>query len=144
MRAGLVGLTVLVAAAVAVGALTGALSLRRPSSPATSKTAGTLSAAATDAAPVVRVVDGSGRPHLARDVADLARPAGFVVAVVDEPADQHHERTRILVHLDDPASLAVAADLRDLLGVGVIEKATAGAPDGLDISVVVGADLSED
>ncbi|MFA9446548.1 LytR C-terminal domain-containing protein [Egicoccus sp. AB-alg6-2] len=111
----------------------------------------TTTRAATSASPtevsrqrelVVRVVDHSGRPDLAVEVAELAAPGGF--STFAGPArGEGAESTRILVHRDAPEVVAAAADLRDLLGLGVIER-VAAAPEGIDLTVVVGADYAAD
>jgi len=129
---------------LAGGVVAGVVSLPGPAwtTRADVRPAAALTAAAQDASPVVRVIDASGRPHVAEQVADLARPAGFAVAVAPARRGAPVEQTRILVHLDDPMAMVAAADLQDLLGAGVIEKVGTG-PAGLDLSVVVGTDLPE-
>lgn len=142
LLATIAGLGTIAVLLVGGGVLTGIVSLPgAPWSPrADIRPAVALTAAATDAPLVVRVVDASGRPHVAEQVAELARPAGFAVAVAPARRGAPVEQTRILVHRDDPMAMVAAADLQDLLGAGAIDKIGSG-PDGLDLTVLVGTDL---
>ena len=128
--ASIAGLGTLAVLLLGGGVLTGVVSL--PGAPWSSRAdlrpAVALTAAATDAPLVVRIVDASGRPQVAEQVADLARPAGFAVAVAPARRGAPVEQTRILVHRDDPMAMVAAADLQDLLGAGVIEKVGTDLP----------------
>ncbi|GGI06875.1 LytR C-terminal domain-containing protein [Egicoccus halophilus] len=91
-------------------------------------------AAVASREPIVRLV--TGDVH-ATDATTL-RDAGFTVFTVDATA-QPGSVTRILVHRDGADALVVAADLRDVLRRGVIERGE-NLGDGVDLTVVLGAD----
>lgn len=125
---------------LAVAAMTGRLEV--PAPPGVSADfARSVGVSPTSDDLVVRIANGSGDHAMTAEVARLARQAGIHAhEVVDEAAPA--SETRILVHHDVPAVVAAAADLRDLIGTGVVERvdATVG---GAELTVVLGRDARD-
>lgn len=135
LLAGLVGAAALV---VAIGAGTGRLEVPPPPGARTDLAGIATADAGTPDDLVVRIANGSGDAALTVEVARLARLVGihgFEVADDAAPVDE----TRILVHRDTPDVVAAAADLRDLIGTGVIERVATTGHDA-DLTVVLGTD----
>jgi hypothetical protein len=138
LLAGLVGVA---AIAVAIGAGTGRLDVPPPPGVHTDLAGIATSDAGTAGDLVVWIANGSGDEAMTAEVARLARVVGihgFEVADDAAPAAE----TRIVVHSDTPDVVAAAADLRDLIGTGVVER-VAATDHGADLSVVLGADARD-
>lgn len=88
----------------------------------------------------LQILNGNGEPGIGQDVAALLQPGGYRVVLTRNADRFDYDTTRIVVHVDDPDQLALARDVRDRLGVGVVEiSETPGRV--ADITVVVGADF---
>lgn len=127
-------------AVVALAAVTGRFEVPPPPN-VTIDLASSTAATPTPTALVVRIENGSGDPDLTAEVARHARVAGihgFEVA----PDAAWSPDTRILVHHDVPEVVAAAADLRDLIGAGVVERVEARGHSA-DLTVVVGVDARD-
>ena len=126
-----------VAAAAVVAAMTGRLEV--PTAPGVAADLARNAGAETSGPDlVVRIANGSGDDAMTAEVARLAREAGIDAHEVVAEASPASE-TRILVHRDTPAVVAAAADLRDLIGAGVVERVEATG-DGADLTVILGSD----
>lgn len=139
MGTALVALVVLAAITYGVGAVTGWVPVQTPDAIMAGLSRVTPASVTSERDLVVRIVDGTDH---GREVAQLARDAGFQT-VDGTPEGSAQPLTRILVHDDDPSVVAAAADLRDLIGVGVIEPGTA-AIDDIHLTVIVGTDRGAD
>jgi polyisoprenyl-teichoic acid--peptidoglycan teichoic acid transferase len=88
----------------------------------------------------LQVLDGNGLPDVHERVAAILQPAGYRVLLTANADRSDHPETRILLHDDDPGTLAAAEDVRSRLGVGRIERA--GTPQSVvDLTILVGRDF---
>lgn len=86
----------------------------------------------------VQVLNGTGTPGLAQQVAPLLVPAGATVTLTNN-ADRFDYATTQVVFYDD-AQEAAARRIRDALGVGEVVRSRTPL-DVVDITIVVGADF---
>lgn len=88
----------------------------------------------------LQVLNGNGTPGIGQEVAEVLVPAGFRVVSTGNADHFDHVETRILVYSDDPGDLRAAEQVRELLGVGRVERS--GQPISVvDITIVVGEDF---
>jgi polyisoprenyl-teichoic acid--peptidoglycan teichoic acid transferase len=88
----------------------------------------------------VQVLDGNDVEGVIDLVAAVLEPAGYELLLTGNADRSDHAETRIVVHGDDPETLAAARDVRDRLGVGTIERA--GTPlSVVELTIVVGLDF---
>lgn len=88
----------------------------------------------------LQILNGSGEPGIGQQVAERLVPAGFRVVLTGNAATFDRERTRILVYTDSPRQRRIAREVRDLLGVGVIQRSPV-SQSVVDLTVVVGEDF---
>jgi polyisoprenyl-teichoic acid--peptidoglycan teichoic acid transferase len=97
----------------------------------------------TDAAGVgrsVQILNGNGVPGIGQQVAAALRDGGYRILLTGNADHFDHEVTRIVIYDDSDASLAVARDVQERLGVGEVERS--GTPQSVvDLTIVVGADF---
>lgn len=88
----------------------------------------------------LQVLNGNGVPGIGALVAEVLQPAGYRVLLTGNADRFDHQVTRIVVYDEEPETLAAAADVRDRLGVGQIERS--GTPQSVvDMTIVVGTDF---
>ncbi len=89
----------------------------------------------------LQILNGNGTPGIGQKVAELLIPEGFRVVLTGNADDFDHAETRILIYSDSSEQLAIANEIKDLLGVGVVEVSR--TPQSVvDITIVVGADFT--
>jgi len=89
----------------------------------------------------LQILNGNGQPGIGQHAAERLTPAGFRVVLTGNAANFDYATTRILVYDDTPEQLAVARQVRDLLGVG--EVAISASPvDVVDVTIILGADFA--
>lgn len=88
----------------------------------------------------LQILNGSGEPGIGQQVAGRLVPAGFRVVLTGNAATFDRQRTRILVYSEDPRQRRIAREVRDLLGVGVIQRSPV-SQSVVDLTVVVGEDF---
>ncbi len=87
----------------------------------------------------LQVLNGNGLPGIGQSVAEQLVPAGYRVVLTGNADDFDHDKTRIVVYRDTPEQIAIANEIKRLLGVGVIEVSR--TPQSVvDVTIVVGAD----
>lgn len=90
----------------------------------------------------IEIRNGNGVPGNGQQVAQLLIPAGFRVVLTGNADRFDHPDTRILIYDDTAEQLAIAREVRDLLGTGRIELSE--VPQGVvDITILVGEDLAD-
>lgn len=88
----------------------------------------------------LHILNGNGRPGIGEEVARRLVPAGFTVVKTGNADSFDHETTRILIYTDDEEQRELAQEIKELLGVGRIERSL--TPQSVvDITVVVGRDF---
>ena len=88
--------------------------------------------------PKVEILNGTGAPGLAMQVAERIVPEGFRVVLTGNAKDFGHQETVLVVH--DEHHEAAARRLAGTLGVGVL-RTPSDPVSVVDISIVVGADF---
>lgn len=88
----------------------------------------------------LQVLNGNGLPAIGAEVAERLRDGNYRI-VLSRNADRFtYETTRVLVHDDDPVTLAAANDLVERLGTGEVERS--GTPQSVaDVTILVGGDF---
>ncbi len=87
----------------------------------------------------LQILNGMGRPGIGQSVAEVLAPSGYRVVLTGNADDFDHELTRILIYDDSAEQLAIANEIKRLLGVGVIEVSR--TPQSVvDVTIVVGQD----
>lgn len=90
----------------------------------------------------LQILNGNGAPGIGQRVAEKLVPAGFRVVLTRNADRFDHEQTKIIVFDDSPEQLRIAQEIKDLLGVGTIERSR--LPQSVaDVTVVVGLDFLE-
>jgi polyisoprenyl-teichoic acid--peptidoglycan teichoic acid transferase len=88
----------------------------------------------------LQLLNGNGVPGIGAEVAAVLQPAGYRVLLTGNADRFTYEVTRIVVHDEDPETLAAARDVRDRLGVGEVERS--GTPQSVvDLTIVIGRDF---
>jgi len=90
--------------------------------------------------PRLQLLNGNGRPEAGVSVAQRLIPAGFRIVDSGNARSFDFAKTKIIVYANDDASMAVAQQVRKLLGVGEIEVA-ARSQTSVDVTVVIGKDV---
>lgn len=91
----------------------------------------------------LQILNANGIPGIGQEVAERLVPAGFRVVLTGNAARFDQRRTRILIYSDSARQRRIAREIRERLGVGVIERST--APQSVvDVTVVVGGDFPPD
>ncbi len=88
----------------------------------------------------VQILNGNGVPGIGQQVAAGLRDGGYRIVLTGNADSFDHELTRILVYGVDERHLAVARDVQERLGVGVVEQA-ATPQSVVDVTIIVGADF---
>ncbi len=87
----------------------------------------------------LQVLNGNGLPGIGQSVAEQLVPEGFRVVLTGNADDFDHEKTRIVIYDDSPEQIEIANQIRELLGVGVVEISR--TPQSVvDVTIVVGRD----
>lgn len=88
----------------------------------------------------LQILNGNGIPGIGQQVAERLIPAGFEVVLTGNADSFDHPRTRILIYSDDPEQRRIAAEIRELLGVGEIQRSE--TPQSVvDVTIIVGRDF---
>lgn len=90
----------------------------------------------------LQILNGNGTPGIGQQVAQLLIPEGFRVVKTGNADRFDHRETRIIVYSDDVEQIRAAERIRELLGVGRIERSRQPLSVA-DITVVVGLDFLE-
>lgn len=91
----------------------------------------------------VQVLNGNGQPGIGRRVTEILVDGGYRTVLTGNADRFDHPTTRILVYGDTAEDLRAARDIRDRLGVGVVERS--GTPQSVvDVTIVVGLDFPPD
>lgn len=90
----------------------------------------------------LQILNGNGVPGIGQRVAEKLVPAGFRVVHTRNADRFDHETTKIIIFDDSAEQLAIAEEIRDLLGLGTIER-TRVPQSVADVTVVVGLDFLE-
>lgn len=107
-----------------------------------SRLASSVPTARSQAGRDLQILNGNGAPGIGQRVAEKLVPAGFRVVLTRNADRFDHTETRIIVFDDSPEQLAIAEEVRALLGVGTIERSR--LPQSVaDVTVVVGLDFLE-
>lgn len=89
----------------------------------------------------LQILNGNGQPGIGQHAAERLTPSGFRVVLTGNADNFEYAQTRILVYDDSPEQLAVARQIRDLLGVG--EIAISASPVAVvDVTIILGADFA--
>lgn len=88
----------------------------------------------------VQILNGNGRPGVGRQVTEILADGGYRVLLTGNADRFDHPTTRILVYDGQPETLRLARDVRDRLGVGVIEQ-SATPQSVVDVTIIVGMDF---
>lgn len=96
---------------------------------------------ASSAGREVQILNGNGVPRIGQRVAELLADGGYRVVLTGNADRFTHETTRIILHADTPAQVAVGQDVQRRLGVGELELA-ATPSSVVDVTIVVGRDFS--
>lgn len=91
----------------------------------------------------LQILNGVGVPGLGQEVAQQLRPGGYRVVLTGNADHFDYAETLIVVYENTADQVAVARDIRDLLGVGRIEQSTTPQT-VVDVTIVVGADFTTD
>jgi len=87
----------------------------------------------------VEILNGNGRPGIGQQVSEQLVPKGFRIILNQNAKSFSYPVTQIVVYSDSKRSLAVAREVRELIGVGEIivsrQKQTL-----VDVTIVVGKD----
>jgi len=90
----------------------------------------------------VQILNGNGAEAVGQRVAEGLSGGGYRVVLTGNADNFDYGTTLIVVYDDAPEQLAVAADVRDRLGVGEIQR-SATPQSVVDVTIVVGADFLE-
>jgi polyisoprenyl-teichoic acid--peptidoglycan teichoic acid transferase len=88
----------------------------------------------------VQILNGNGQPGVGREVTELLAEGGYRILLTGNADRFDHPTTRILIYDDTAEHLEVARDVRERLGVGVIER-SATPQSVVDLTIIVGADF---
>jgi polyisoprenyl-teichoic acid--peptidoglycan teichoic acid transferase len=88
----------------------------------------------------VQILNGNGRPGVGRQVTELLAEGGYRILLTGNADRFDHPTTRILIYDDTAEHLEMARDVRERLGVGVIER-SATPQSVVDLTIIVGADF---
>ena len=94
----------------------------------------------TDELASVQILNGNGVPGIGEEVAQDLVGNGFRVEVSSNAQSFDHRRTLIIVYDDEPESLALAEQAKELLGVGRV-RVQVQQQDIVDVTIVVGKDF---
>lgn len=92
------------------------------------------------ARPRIDLRNGNGSPEIGERAAEILVPAGFRIEDTGNAPNFGYQSTKIVVYSDDEQALALAREIRDLLGVGSVEVGTR-AQTVVDVTVVLGKDF---
>lgn len=102
--------------------------------------AGSVPTTASSAGRLLEIRNGNGEPGIGQHVAQLLLPAGFRVVLTGNADSFDHATTKIVIYRDTPEQLAIAREIRDVLGVGDISVSR--VPQSVvDVTIVVGDDF---
>lgn len=88
----------------------------------------------------VQILNGNARPGVGQEVADELADGRYRIVLTGNADRFTYEQTRILIYTDERSDLEAAEDVRERLGVGVIERS--GTPQSVvDLTIIVGADF---
>lgn len=88
----------------------------------------------------VQILNGNARPGVGQEVADALADGRYRIVLTGNADRFTYEETRILVYTDERSDLEAAQDVRERLGVGIIERS--GTPQSVvDLTIIVGADF---
>ena len=88
----------------------------------------------------VQILNGNGVPGIGQEVAELLVGNGFRVILSGNAPRLNYRRTLIIAYDSSPEGQAIAADARELLGVGEVQV-SAQDQGIVDLTIVVGKDF---
>ena len=94
----------------------------------------------TDGLASVQILNGNGVPGIGEEVAQDLVGNGFKIEVSSNAQSFDHRRTLIIVYDNEPESLALAEQAKELLGVGKVQVQVQ-QQDIVDLTIVVGKDF---
>lgn len=91
----------------------------------------------------VQVLNGNGVPGIGQPVAERLADGGYRIVLTGNADRFDYDTTRIIVFDESEEALAMAADIRERLGVGDVER-SATPQSVVDVTIVVGHDFPPD
>jgi LCP family protein required for cell wall assembly len=88
----------------------------------------------------IRLLNGNGSPEIGQKAAAMLVPAGLNIVLTGNAPNFNYRSTKIVIYGDDATALALAQEIRNLLGVGTVEVGT-HADTVVDVTVVLGKDF---
>lgn len=87
----------------------------------------------------VEILNGSGNPSLTQVVKDKLASAGYNVVMAGNADKSDYPTTQIIVQVDNDQVKAMAANIKDVMGIGDISIGAVPRSD-IEVTVIIGAD----